>query len=152
MTLGFDIHKLTYYTSTYNKLPQNEQEGQMVARDKLSGRLGAPRWRWASTGVVASVLAIAPIVEASARPAVSCGGAALLGGAQLLCSHVDPKAPVQSCTFSWALATAANQTQVVSGSFLLAPGASNVQVYQGAGFIHAMSGPIVLCQGKRRVP
>ena len=78
--------------------------------------------------------------------------AALFGGAQLLCSHVDPKAPLQSCTFSWALATAANQTQVVSGSFLLAPGASNVQVYQGAGFIHAMSGPIVLCQGRRRAP
>jgi hypothetical protein len=94
---------------------------------------------------------------ATAKPAfaktiVSCGGAALLGGAQLLCSHVDPKEPAQLCTFSWALATPANQTQVVEGSFLLPPGASNVQVYQGAGFTHAMSGPIVLCQGKRRAP
>jgi hypothetical protein len=102
--------------------------------------------------VAAAFLAMAPMGSALAGSAVSCGGAALLGGAQLICSHVDPKAPAQSCTFSWALATAANQTQVVSGSFLLPPGASNVQVYQGAGFAHAMSGPIVLCQGKRRAP
>jgi hypothetical protein len=87
--------------------------------------------------------------SALAKSAVACGGAALLGGAQLMCSHVDPKAPAQLCTFSWALATTTNQTQVVSGSFLLPQGASNVQVYQGAGFSHAMSGPIVLCQGKR---
>jgi hypothetical protein len=111
--------------------------------------LNARRAFWAAA---AAFLAMAPLGWAAARPAVSCGGAALFGGAQLLCSHVDPKAPLQSCTFSWALATAANQTQVVSGSFLLAPGASNVQVYQGAGFIHAMSGPIVLCQGRRRAP
>jgi hypothetical protein len=89
---------------------------------------------------------------AHANSAVSCGGAALLGGAQLLCSHVKPQAPAQLCTFSWALATSTNQTQVVQGSFLLPPGASNVQVYQGGGFTHAMSGPIVMCQGKRRSP
>src|SRR5271155_1396565 len=89
---------------------------------------------------------------ALAKSAVSCGGAALIGGAQLLCSHVDPKAPAQLCTFSLALATAANQTQVVSGSFLLAPGVSNLQVYEGSGFTHAMSEPIVLCQGKRPAP
>jgi hypothetical protein len=89
---------------------------------------------------------------ALANSAVSCGGAALLGGAQLLCSHVNPQAPTQLCTFSWALATPTNQTQVVQGSFLLPPGASNVQVYQSGGFTHAMSGPIVMCQGKRRSP
>ena len=89
---------------------------------------------------------------AVAKTVVSCGGAALLSGAQLLCSHTDPKAPAQLCTFSWALATLANQTQVVSGSFLLPPGSSNVQVYEGGGFSHAMSGPIVLCQGKRTPP
>src|ERR1700722_12142096 len=87
-----------------------------------------------------------------AKSAVSCGGAALIGRAKLLCSHVDPKAPAQLCTFSWALATAANQTQVVLGSFLLAPGVSNLQVYEGSGFPHAMSAPIVLCQGKRPAP
>jgi hypothetical protein len=90
--------------------------------------------------------------RALAKSAVSCGGAALIGGAQLLCSHVDPKAPAQLCTFSWALASAANQTQVVSGSFLLPPGVANFQVYEGSGFTHAMSGPIVLCQGKRPSP
>ena len=84
-----------------------------------------------------------------AKSAVSCGGAALIGGAQLLCSHVDPKAPAQLCTFSWALATAANQTQVVEGSFLIPPGTSNLMVYQGSGFVRALSEPIVLCQGRR---
>lgn len=81
--------------------------------------------------------------------AVSCGGAALIGGAQLVCSHVNPKAPAQFCTFSWALATPANQTRIVQGSFLIAPGASGIAVYQGSGFTHAMSPPIVLCQGRR---
>ena len=99
---------------------------------------------WASL-----VLPMALTGPVLAKSAVSCGGAALIGGAQLLCSHVDPKAPAQLCTFSWALATTANQTQVVSGSFLLPPGVSNFQVYEGSGFTHAMSGPIVLCQGKR---
>lgn len=89
---------------------------------------------------------------ASAAQAVSCGGAALLNGAQLLCSQLNPKAPAQMCTFSWALATADNQTQVVQGSFLLPPGASNMQVYEGFGFQRAMSGPIVLCQARRGKP
>ena len=107
---------------------------------------------WTATGIAAALLATTPLAAVAAHQAVSCGGAALLGGAQLLCSHVDPQAPVQSCTFSWALATATNQTQVVSGTFLLAPGVSNLQVYQGGGFAHAMSPPIVLCQGRRRAP
>jgi hypothetical protein len=33
------------------------------------------------------------------------------------------------------------------GSFLLPPGAANVQVYQGAGFDRSMSDPIVICRG-----
>ena len=97
-------------------------------------------------------LPIAAVGPALAKTIVSCGGAALLGGAQLLCSHVDPKEPAQLCTFSWALATTANQTQVVQGSFLIQPGVSNLQVYESGGFAHAMSGPIVLCQGKHRAP
>jgi hypothetical protein len=100
-------------------------------------------------GVVLWAAAAGP---AFAKSIVSCGGAALLGGAQLLCSHTDPAEPAQLCTFSWALATSTNQTQVVEGSFLLPPGASNVQVYQAGGFAHAMSEPIVLCQGKHRAP
>ena len=79
-----------------------------------------------------ALIAVGASHSAAARPAFSCGGAALLGGAQLICSHVDPKAPAQICTFSWALATTANQVQVVSGSFLLPPGASNV-VRNGCG-------------------
>ncbi len=98
------------------------------------------------------LLPIATTSRALAKTIVNCGGAALLGGSQLLCSHVDPSEPAQLCAFRWALATPANQTQVVEGSFLLPPGASNVLVYQGGGFIHAMSEPIVLCQGKHRAP
>lgn len=106
---------------------------------------------WLRIGSAAAPL-IAAAGPALAKTIVNCGGAALLGGAQLLCSHTDPAEPAQLCTFSWALATSTNQTQVVQGSFLLPPGASNVQVYQGAGFAHAMSEPIVICQGRRRAP
>jgi hypothetical protein len=98
------------------------------------------------------LLPIAATTPALAKTIVSCAGAAMLGGAQLLCSHVDPGEPAQLCTFSWALATPKNETQVVEGSFLLAPGASNVQVYQGGGFARALSEPIVLCQGRHRAP
>ncbi len=100
----------------------------------------------------AFLLAAGAVKPALAKTIVSCGGAALLGGAQLICSHVAPREPAQLCTFSWALATPSNQTQVVQGSFLIEPGVANLQVYQGAGFVHAMSEPIVLCQGKRRAP
>ena len=89
---------------------------------------------------------------ASAKTAVNCAGAALLGAAQLLCSHVDPKAAAQLCTFRWELATSANQVQLAQGSFLIPPGASNVQVYSAAGFVRAVSPPIVLCQGRKGSP
>jgi hypothetical protein len=89
------------------------------------------------------------VASAFAKSPVVCGGAALLSGAQLLCSHVDPTQPAQLCTYSWALATPSNQVQVVSGSFLLQPKMSNVQVYSAGGFAHAMSEPIVLCQGRK---
>jgi hypothetical protein len=118
-----------------------EKERQVVADKALSAKAGM------AAGVFLLVGAVKPAI---AKTIVSCGGAALLGGAQLLCSHLDPREPPQLCTFSWALATPANQIQVIQGSFLLPPGASNFEVYQGAGFAHAMSGPIVLCQGKRR--
>ena len=86
---------------------------------------------------------------AAAKEAVSCGGAAMLGGAQLNCSHVEPKAPPQFCSFSWALHMATGDQKVVEGSFLLPPGAANVQVYQGAGFDRSMSDPIVICRGNK---
>ncbi len=86
--------------------------------------------------------------SALAAPASSCGGFALQGGAQLLCSHVDPTAPAQICTYSWSL-MGADGLDVVSGSFLLAPGMNNLTVYQGSGFSYAISNPIVLCQGRK---
>ncbi len=86
---------------------------------------------------------------ASAAPAFSCGGFAMLGGAQLLCSHVDPKAPAQMCTYSWALVTPANTVQMAQGSFLLPTGVANATVFQGSGVNGELSAPIVLCQAKK---
>lgn len=86
---------------------------------------------------------------AEAAPVVVCGGAAMQGGAQLMCSHTDPDKPTQFCTFTWDLMTEENGAQVVQGSFLIPPGAANVQVYQGAGFTSAITEPIVICRGKK---
>jgi hypothetical protein len=99
--------------------------------------------------LIAGVLALLASPPAVGKTVVSCGGAALLGGVQLMCSHVDPTAPAQVCSYSWALATPANQTQIIEGSFLIPPGTSNLMVYQGSGFNRALSEPIVLCQGRR---
>lgn len=101
-------------------------------------------------GVMSAITALAaPAGAASAAQAVSCGGAAMAGGAELMCSHVQPTAPPQFCTYSWTLMTAAGALSNVQGSFLLAPGASNQPVYQGYGFTSALSNPIVLCQGRK---
>ena len=81
---------------------------------------------------------------ARARTAFNCAGAAMAGGAELLCSHTDPAAPAQSCSFSWTLMTSANQQSVVNGSFVLAPGVQNSIVYQGSGYAYALSMPVVL--------
>jgi hypothetical protein len=99
---------------------------------------------------IATVAAIAgwPGI-ALAKEAVSCGGAAMLGGAQLNCSHVEPQAPPQFCTYSWALHTPAGDQKIVEGTFMLPPGASNVTVYQGSGFDSALSDPIVICRGSK---
>lgn len=112
----------------------------------MRGHRATTAMRAAAAGALPWLLAASP---ALAKSAVSCGGAVLLGGVQLLCSHVDPSAPAQVCNYSWALATPSNQTQVVEGSFLIPPGVSNLMVYQGGGFVRALSEPIVLCQGKR---
>jgi len=85
---------------------------------------------------------------ASAEHAVSCGGVAMLGAAQLSCSHVEPKASAQLCTFSWSLHTPNGDQRIVEGSFLIAPGTSNITVYQASGFDSALSNPIVVCRGK----
>lgn len=116
----------------------------MGPMDKI--RLGAIR-TCAGTVLASALLLGLSVRHVRAEPAVSCGGQALPGGALLMCSHVASNRPTQSCTFSWALVTAANAVQVEQGSFLLPPGARNVQVYQGSGFAHASSPPIVLCSG-----
>ena len=83
---------------------------------------------------------------AGAASPVSCGGAAMQGA--------GPQDKVvrelkELCNFSWALITTANVSRIVEGSFLLPPGAANLQVYQGAGFSSAASQPIVMCQGRK---
>jgi hypothetical protein len=85
----------------------------------------------------------------AAKSPVTCAGAAMLGGAQLMCSHTDSEAPPQMCTYSWDLMTTDGATKVVEGSFLLPPGAVNVQIYQGSGFNAQVTGPIVMCRGKK---
>lgn len=86
---------------------------------------------------------------AVAKEVVSCGGAAMLGGAQLNCSLVEPKAAPRFCSFSWALHMPTGDQKIVEGSFLLPPGAANVSVYQGSGFDRSMSDPIVICRSTK---
>lgn len=100
-------------------------------------------------GIAVLALLTVGLAGAAEAPAFSCGGFALLGGAQLLCSHVDPKAPPQMCSFSWALVTPANSVEVAQGSFLLANGVTNATIYQGSGVAGELSAPIVMCQAKR---
>ncbi|WP_131196477.1 hypothetical protein [Lichenihabitans psoromatis] len=88
-------------------------------------------------------------VPAGAAPAFTCGGFAMMGGAQLVCSHTNPEAPAQFCTFSWAMMTTSNGQSIVEGSFLLQPGTSNQTVYTGNGFTYALSSPIILCQARK---
>lgn len=95
-------------------------------------------------------LAALPGAVALADPApFSCAGMAAAGGAELLCSHTDPEAPAQTCTFSWTLMTLGSQQSVVNGSFTLPTGVSNSVVYQGSGIAYALTNPIVLCQGRK---
>jgi hypothetical protein len=97
-------------------------------------------------GFFLAVALLLGLHEAEAAPNfVACGGAAMLGGAQLNCSHLAPRKPAQLCNFSWSLLLPNNVPQVVSGSFLLPQGANNAMVYQGTGFVGSLSAPIILC-------
>lgn len=111
------------------------------------------RWGWVDAGAKGALLAlglvVAPDAAALARAAFSCAGLAVAGGAELLCSHTDPDAPTQTCSFSWTLMTTGDQQSLVNGSFLLPVGVANSVVYQGSGFAYALSNPIVLCQGRK---
>jgi hypothetical protein len=99
--------------------------------------------------LAALALSHAGVSRAETTQPVVCGGAAMQGGAQLMCSHTDPDKPTQYCTFSWDLMRSDNSAQVVQGSFLIPPGAANVQVYQGSGFASQITTPIVICRGKK---
>lgn len=101
---------------------------------------------WIATGLALAIVSVP--VASRADGAVSCGGVAMAGGAEIVCNHVVPTAPPQFCTYSWALVTPAGATSVVQGSFLIAPGMADDAVYQGFGFASALSNPIVLCQGR----
>ena len=92
---------------------------------------------------------IAGVSPALAAAPFSCGGFAMLGGAELVCSHTDPAAPAQICTFSWTLSGAGGAPDVVQGSFLLTPGLQNAIVYQGSGTTYELAPPVVLCQGRK---
>ncbi len=94
-------------------------------------------------------LVVSPRAPAWAGAAFRCVGFAQAGGAELLCSHTDPGAPTQICSFSWTLMSTASQRSLVNGSFLLARGMTNVVVYQGSGFAYPLAGPVVLCQGRK---
>ena len=72
-------------------------------------------------GQTFAVALIIPTGVEAAQP-YACGGAALGGGAQLICSHIDPTAPPQSCNFFWSLMTTDDMTSVVQGTFLLERG------------------------------
>jgi hypothetical protein len=89
---------------------------------------------------------VIPAAAQAAQP-YACGGAALAGGAQLICSHTDPTAPPQSCNFFWSLMSTDDTTSVVQGTFLLEPGTSNAVVYQGFGYNMVLANPVITCQG-----
>jgi hypothetical protein len=86
---------------------------------------------------------------AAAKSPVTCAGAVMMGGAQLMCSHTDSEAPPQICTYSWDLQLMDLTTKVIEGSFLIQPGVTNMQIYQGSGFNQQVTGPIVMCQAKK---
>jgi hypothetical protein len=104
--------------------------------------------RLPTVALVAGCLLAAGILPGKALAAdpVHCGGTAMLGAATLMCSHVAPKAPPQLCDFEWSLLSSSGGPQTVGGSFMLPPGATNVQVYQAGGFTRALAPPIVLCR------
>lgn len=117
----------------------------------MDGRWWALGWTGlkARGAAFAFGLAVLPGTPALARAPFSCAGMAVAGGAELLCSHADPDAPTQTCSFSWTLMTVGNQQSVVSGSFVLPTGVANSVVYQGSGFAYALTTPIVLCQARQ---
>lgn len=119
----------------------------MTGMGRYHARFDRQGLLWAA-GAVLGMAVFAILAPGSARAApsfVSCGGAAMLGGAQLNCSHLAPAKPAQLCNFSWSLLLPNNVPQVVSGSFLLPKGSNNAIVYQGSGYVGSLAAPIILC-------
>ncbi len=106
-------------------------------------------WRLAARLFAGLFLAMAGATPVLARAAFSCAGMALNGGAELLCSHTDPDAPTQVCSFGWYLMDSASRPSMVTGSFSLPRGVANSVVFEGNGYAYALSSPIVLCQGRK---
>lgn len=137
------------FKSRYNKAALNAITPMGSSRKMAGDHAKFDRWLLlaATMLLIAALLSVVGTRPAHAAPRyVSCGGAAMLGAALLNCSHLAPAKPAQLCNFSWSLSRTGNVPQVVSGSFLMPPGAANVQVYQGAGFVAALAAPVVLCQ------
>ena len=125
--------------------------GNAIACKSTAPRLHRGGGKVRHIPAILSALAFSLIARepALADQVVNCGGAAMAGGAELMCSHVQPAAPPQVCTYSWTLMSTIGTLSTIQGSFLLPPGASNQPVYQGYGFSNALSEPIVLCQGRK---
>lgn len=109
----------------------------------------AAEWQLAARLFAGLILAVAGATPGMARAAFSCAGMALSGGAELLCSHTEPEAPTQVCSFSWYLMDETSRPSMVTGSFSLPRGVTNSVVFQGSGYAYALSNPIVLCQGRK---
>jgi hypothetical protein len=107
-------------------------------------------------GLIAAVgslpLVLTAIKPALAAPAASCAGAVMMGAAALMCNDSAPDQPAQICSYSWALMTAEGVTKVVDGSFLIAPGTANMQVYSANGYSTQLTGPIVMCHDSAAKP
>ena len=102
-------------------------------------------------GIRAGALALAMLALSSgaarAESPFRCVGFAQAGAAEILCSHTDPEAPPQTCSFSWTLMATANRPSVVSGSFLLVRGVTNSVVYQGSGVADPRGHPVGVWPG-----
>lgn len=100
-------------------------------------------------GLIKLAVMFAPSVALASEPTFNCAGAAMAGGAQMICSSLLPDR-AQDCSYSWTLQTMDGAPSVVDGSFRLAATESGVTVYQGMGFSTALGTPVVLCHAEGR--
>jgi hypothetical protein len=134
----------------YNKVARIAMTAVKMGRHHVKIDVKSIIWGAAASSLLAVYVLLGAGAAQAAPKFVSCGGAAMLGGAQLNCSHLAPNKPSQLCNFSWSLLLPNNIPQVVSGSFLLPQGANNAMVYQGSGFVGSLTAPIILCADQHR--